>query len=665
MEKKKNLIKIIAIIIALIITFFLSIYISYFLHISFSHQEKEILNITFETSINAVFTDEKVRQLFFITYLIFVGLIIYLGYGKNKQNKYQAKVYKVTDDIEIPLPVGNSQYQHGSAWFLDKKKYKDIFGVNEVDLDNETIKGIIEEYKKGEENIDIDNLKEYPTIFKKGGIVVGKEEKGNKEIVYYIDNNLHTLTIGATRSGKTRNCVLPSICNLGLAGESMIISDPKGELYSYTNIFLRALGYNVLTLDFKEPLKSSKYNFLQPVIDAVNQGDIPLAQNRAADIVNALVGETKGEKIWSDGQKSVMKAGIMAVVMENKSHPEYQNLYNVYNFLASMCAVNQEFKCSLIDTYLKDLPIEHPARQGFQPALIAGEKTRASFYTSVLNTLELFTDPYIANITSTTEIINNKIGEEKTAIFMILPDDKTTYYGLCSLFVSQIYTGLVEQADDFEHGGQLHRRVNFILDEFGNFTAIPNFGGFLTVGGGRRIRFNLFLQSFSQLNEKYGDNMAKNILDNCYVWNYLKTANDETAEKISKKLGTYTTTTFSESSSDNGKSSSMNIGSRPLLTPAEVLMINRPYLLVMNSGSQPAITFSPDLSKWTYNKLLGLGDEEYNNNVRMTRSIKRCARECEKLRIWDIEKQIVERKRQEVVENNENSLLRFNKTRLQ
>ena len=99
MEKKKKIIKIIAIIIALIISFFLSIYISYFLHLSFSHQEKEILNMTFETNINAVFTDEKVRQLFLITYLIFVGLLMYLAYGKNKQNKYQAKVYKVTDDI--------------------------------------------------------------------------------------------------------------------------------------------------------------------------------------------------------------------------------------------------------------------------------------------------------------------------------------------------------------------------------------------------------------------------------------------------------------------------------------------------------------------------------------------------------------------------------------
>lgn len=99
------------------------------------------------------------------------------------------------------------------------------------------------------------------------------------------------------------------------------------------------------------------------------------------------------------------------------------------------------------------------------------------------------------------------------------------------------------------------------------------------------VRFNLFLQSFSQLNEKYGDNTAQNILDNCHVWTYLKTSNEATAEKISKKLGTYTTSTWSQSNSSSGgpvnKSNSMNLSQRCLLTTDEVLRIERPYLLVM------------------------------------------------------------------------------------
>lgn len=166
------------------------------------------------------------------------------------------------------------------------------------------------------------------------------------------------------------------------------------------------------------------------------------------------------------------------------------------------------------------------------------------------------------------------------------------------------------------------------------------FGGFLTVGGGRGIRFNLFVQSFSQLNEKYGDNTAQNILDNCYVWNYLKTSNEVTAEKISKKIGTYTTSSWSESNSSSGgavnKSKSMNLTQRALLTTDEILRIERPYLLVMCSGLSPAITNSPDLSKWYFNSILGLGNKSWNTKVREYREEHRKIRTIAPLKLWDI-----------------------------
>lgn len=181
---------------------------------------------------------------------------------------------------------------------------------------------------------------------------------------------------------------------------------------------------------------------------------------------------------------------------------------------------------------------------------------------------------------------------------------------------------------------------------FGNFSPIPNFGGFLTVGGGRKIRFNLFLQSFSQLNSKYDENTAQNILDNCHIWTYLKTSNDVTAEKISKKLGTYTTSSWSESNSSGGsnvnKSKSMSLTQRALLTPSEVLRINRPYLLVMYSGVNPAMTKAPDLSKWLFNRLLSLGDEDFCTKVRLIRETARKERNDISLPIWDIDKKISE-----------------------
>lgn len=160
------------------------------------------------------------------------------------------------------------------------------------------------------------------------------------------------------------------------------------------------------------------------------------------------------------------------------------------------------------------------------------------------------------------------------------------------------------------------------------------------------IRFNLFVQSFSQLNEKYGDNTAQNILDNCYVWNYLKTSNETTAEKISKKIGTYTTTSWSESNSSSGgpinKSNSMNLTQRALLTTDEILRIQRPYLLVMCSGLSPAMTYSPDLSKWKFNDILGLGNKLWNTKVRQYRENNRKTRKIKPLKLWDIAEQTKE-----------------------
>lgn len=146
-----------------------------------------------------------------------------------------------------------------------------------------------------------------------------------------------------------------------------------------------------------------------------------------------------------------------------------------------------------------------------------------------------------------------------------------------------------------------------------------------------------------------GDNTAQNILDNCYVWNYLKTSNEVTAEKISKKLGSYTTSSWSESNSSSGgpvnKSNSMNLTQRPLLTTDEVLRIERPYLLVMCSGLSPAMTYSPDLSKWKFNEILGLGSKSWNIKVREYRESHRNKRKITPLKLWNIADQTKEFKK--------------------
>lgn len=454
-----------------------------------------------------------------------------------------------------------------------------------------------------------------------GGLVLGIKKEGKKEKIYIVEDDFHTLNIGATRSGKSRHIVLPTVCTLGLAGESMILSDPKGELYQYTYPFLKRLGYDVYAIDFKTPLKSDGYNFLQPVIDAVDNNNIPGAIEATWDITASLVGETKGEKIWRDGEASTIAASIMAVVYDNRhgSNRKFQNMTNVYYFIAKMCRTVG--KTMPIVKYMNDLEDNHPAKGLISISEIAPEKTRGSFFTAALTTLRLFTNPLIHSMTCSSDFDPKDLGKRKVALFIILPDEKKTYHSLASLFVSQTYEQLVKVAD--ERGGRVEIRVNFLLDEFGNFTPIPDFDTKLTVGGGRGIRFNIFLQGFAQLEDKYGKEVARTIRGNCEYWIYLRAGDNETLEELSKKLGNYTTTSYSQSSS-HGKyttansSQSINLTGRALLTSDEIDRIERPYSLIM-SNNHPAIMYSPDLSQWYFNKMLGLGDKPHNIKVREIR----------------------------------------------
>lgn len=557
-----------------------------------------------------IVVDKQLLLLFFLLYSL-VEVIIVMLFGFGSKNSFQSETVNITDKLRTPEIMG--QGQHGTARWLTKKEFRKSFKCNTLNSTNDE--------------------------FTSGGIIVGYEKNKKQENIYYIDDNIHSLVVGATRSGKTRSIVLQTVGNLGLSGESMIISDPKAEIYHYTSKFLENLGYDIITLDFKNPTKSTSYNFLQPVIDAVNRNDFRKAEEYAWDITQSLVGneETKMEKIWRDGEMSVIAGAIMSVVFDNKENPEYQNLTNVYSFISEMCkTTGQQMP---INKYIESLPPEHPSSTIFNIARIAPEKTRGSFFTSALTTLRLFTSKSIYGMTCKSDFCLKQAGEKKTVTYIILPDEKTTYYPLASLFVYQNYVSLVESAD--ERGGELKTRVNYILDEFGNFTTIPAFSNMLTVAGGRKIRFNLFLQSFSQLENKYGKDIAENIRDNCQTWIYLKTASNETASVISKKLGTYTTSSYSRSSSyskyQNGSNSeSINLISRNLLTEDEILRIERPYVLVIQTGLFPIITKLPDISKWKFNTLFGMGNQEHNRKLRLERENQRPVKEIEDIKLWGI-----------------------------
>ncbi len=451
------------------------------------------------------------------------------------------------------------------------------------------------------------------------GLYLGWDRRSNDYFVN--DEDTHSLIIGATRCGKTRCNVLQTVVLQALAGESIVAVDPKGELYGYTCELLRTLDYEVVCIDFKNPARSSRYNFLQPVLDAVLLGNLPQAAQRARDIAAMLVPQnekTSVDPIWDDGQRAILTTGILAVCLECPD-PDQQNLSNVREFLAQMCAPrNGELP---LTHYLDDLPSDSPLQAAMGIARIAPEKMRGSFYTSALATLDLFSDPNIYGMSAVTDFDYAATGNRKRAIFLSLPDERTAYYPIAALFVYEMYQALVAVAD--QNGGRLPLRVNFDCDEFGNFVRVPDFDKFITVGGGRGIRFNLYVQDTNQIYQHYGDMTGKTILANCENWLYMQTENLDTVEEVSRRLGNYTirTPNISSSSSSSGGSYSggYSLTGRRLLMPEEIKRIDRPWQLLSARGGRHKIMYAPDISQMPFNALLGMGSPEHNQALLMRR----------------------------------------------
>ena len=454
------------------------------------------------------------------------------------------------------------------------------------------------------------------TEIKAGGLILGMDRKCRR--VYYNAEDTHAFILGATRSGKSRCLVLPSIGLIGMSGESMVVVDVKGELYGYTYPYLESCNYEIIRLDFSNPRKTMQYNFLQMVIDACNEGDIPKAVTKARDVATLLIqGGEHTEPVWIDGARAITMMGILAVVMDNQNRPRYQNLANVRQFIATMCTpVGEKHKLPL-EQYLDQFDEDSPLKNAMAIAQITPSKMRGSFYSQALTALEMFTDPYMHEMTAETSWEPEAMGRRRQAVFIVLPDERKTYHSLAALFVMQQYQRLVEQATG--RGGRLKNRVHFVCDEFGNFVKIPDMSTILTVSGGRGIRFYLFLQDTNQLDELYGDKVGRTIRANCETWVYLQTDDGNTLKELSEKLGNYTIKAPGISGSSRGDATaSYNLTGRPLLMPEEIKRLKRPYQLV-TSRAAPAIHYMPDISKTVFNRLFGMGEPEHNRKLLLRR----------------------------------------------
>lgn len=208
-----------------------------------------------------VLAHDKLRQLFLLLEAL-VALMCVVYYVCAKRT-YQADTYKVTDSISIPMPYG--QGQHGTAWFMRKKEMKKCYtslSVSEIDPTVQKLLHNGDERFKATENGKVISHPDIieKSLYDKAGIVLARETSSGSEQLPCITKDVHTLTIGGTGCGKTRCLVLQSICALALAGEGIVVNDPKGEIYHYTHLLLESLDYEIKVVDFQSPRKSDHYN---------------------------------------------------------------------------------------------------------------------------------------------------------------------------------------------------------------------------------------------------------------------------------------------------------------------------------------------------------------------------------------------------------------------
>ena len=554
--------------------------------------------------------NEQIRMftIFFFVILL-LGIITLLVGGKSS---FKVDMIEITPEIHTPVPVG--QGQHGTAKWLPNEKFDQVF--DSVIIDSKKL-------MEGKEHIPA------------GGLVIGKEDikksffsRKIKEKIYLITKDLHALIIGATRSGKTRNVVIETITMLILAGENVFIPDLKGEIRDYTEDTAKRCGYETICINFINPYESDRKNFLEPIVQTLRRKDISRAIEETWSLVSQLVGEPPehGDKLWNDGEAATLAASIMAVCYDNQDHPEYQNLTNVFYFITEMCS---EYRGALpLQFYIDSLPEDHPAKILLAATKVAAMRTRSSFYVSAIMTLKLLTIPAINQMTNASDFDIEKLIEEgkKVIVYLCLPARDKTYFPLASLVLRQL-SDQIDYLADAKYGGRIPKRWTFVDDEIGNFTKITNMRQQTSFGTGKGIRHFMFIQSYAQLDDMYGEKVSQIIQDNADIKIYLRSPNPTTKKKISEDLGNYTTRSYSKSNNTpsgtfrNGGSDgeSSNLMGRPLLYPDEVGKLQRPYSLVM-SDSDPAIMYAPDLSQYAMNEFLGMGDEEHNNRLRQKKA---------------------------------------------
>ena len=398
--------------------------------------------------------------------------------------------------------------------------------------------------------------------------------------IWVDDGEYHNLVIGATGSGKTQTVIFPTVELLAKNRESMIITDPKGEIYEKTANMLKDKGYEILILNFRDPQQGNSWNPLTLPYSIYKSGNQDKAIELLDDLAaNILYEENSGnaDPFWEKTSADYFSG--LALGMFEDAKPEEVNI----NTISLMTTVGED-KCGG-STYAKEyFSFKDPASPAYVNAsgtIMAPSDTKGSIIAVFKQKIKLFASrENLSEMLSYSDVDLESIGQKPTALFIVIQDEKKTYHSLVTILLKQCYETLISVAQ--KNGGQLPVRTNFLLDEFANMPPLKDITTMITAARSRRIRFTMIIQNFAQLDKVYGKENAETIRGNCGNIIYLITTELKALEEISKMCGEV------KSKKDD------KTASTPLVTVSDLQRMKKFETIILRIRMQPFKTkFTP------------------------------------------------------------------------
>ncbi len=426
--------------------------------------------------------------------------------------------------IIIWIALIGAAFGASSSYFFEREKG---FGFTDQPKENGYSR-----WAKDKEIMEAKDVLKVPFVVKTakaGGVPVIYDN----ENAYVDDSNMHSLVIGATGSGKTAGIINPTMKMLMKAHESMVITDPKGEIYEDNYKILKDLGYQIIVLNFREPQKGSCWNPYDLPYKFQQEGNFDKANELLNDLsTNIVVDGQSQDPFWQNAAADYLTGLGLALFQDA---PLDQININSINLM-----INQGEERLGASTYMKEyFKMQDPTSPiaiNLAGTVTTADETKAGIMTVLQQKVKtLAVTRNLSEMLSKNDFDMASIGEKPTALFMIIQDEKTTYHSLATIFIKQCYECLISTA--YKHGGALPIRTNFLLDEFANMPKIKDISTMVTAARSRHIRFTFIIQNFAQLDKVYGKEDAQTIRGNCINTIYLLTGELSALEEISKLCG--------------------------------------------------------------------------------------------------------------------------------